>query len=206
LNLIGLEKEFFIVNADGKPLTATQAGITERDGCGYLAEARGEPKESIVSAVFSLKEAEFKLTRIAQKKGVSLQEIPYKTLPKAFTYACAREFGKGIAKDACMYGAVKQNKIATAGLHIHFSSTSDSNERCKCGEWIHTRSCKTMDMPRIIKALDKRFYIDIKWAKRQLGLYEMKPYGFEYRSLPNNIPLTELSDFIEDFNANPNAY
>jgi len=204
LKLIGLEKEYFMLNTTGGPVAAKQAGISEFDECGYLAEARGEPKDNIVDAVYSLRAAEYRLYRQAEaavlktRTPVQLVEIPYMKLKPAFLNSCARSYGKNPAQDQCLYSNVKMKNVQTAGLHIHFSNRSEVTLTCRCGISSHYSSERQINIPNIIKALDGAFSVTIFLAKRQPGLYEMKPHGFEYRSLPNNVDLDLLIKFFAD--------
>lgn len=54
-----------------------------------------------------------------------------------------------------------------------------------------------INIPKIIFYLDAEFAREIKEAKRATGLYQMKSYGFEYRSLPATIDILEVADFLE---------
>lgn len=65
----------------------------------------------------------------------------------------------------------------TAGLHIHFSR--------------HTEDGKRVQLPftNIIMKFDEKFSNIIKLTGRLCGEFEIKAHGFEYRSLPADIPL-----------------
>lgn len=108
--------------------------------------------------------------------------------------------------------------VLTAGLHIHFSK--QETKKVKVYEvnneiTLHISSkgianpvitkklenekelevvCNTfIDMPLVISTLDSAFENEIKSAGRVLGAYEIKDYGFEYRSLPANIDLVKVA-------------
>lgn len=51
---------------------------------------------------------------------------------------------------------------------------------------------KFIDVPKVIMILDKEFKDEIAKAKRLPSAYEVKPHGFEYRSLPNNVDIDKL--------------
>jgi hypothetical protein len=51
------------------------------------------------------------------------------------------------------------------------------------------------EFPTIVLELDKRFAEDIRKARRIKGDYELKNWGFEYRSLPNTLDVLEVSKF-----------
>jgi len=208
--LIGLEKEFFIKKYSGIPntddetyyeefISATDADISDTcDECGYLAEIRGEPKDNIISAIFSLREKEFRLKRKI-KENIILSDSPYANIPKKLMFKFRRTYGKGAAHDECMYKDIKEKSFQTAGLHIHFSNRYERTLHCNCGLTSTYQYSEQLNVPRIIKALDKFFIKQIKEAKRQIGIYEMKPWGFEYRSLPNDINEELLISFFKEF-------
>ena len=77
-----------------------------------------------------------------------------------------------------------------AALHIHFSDTYTDAKGDK--------HCRIMDMPKIIQKLDGAFKKEIKEAKRLPGFYEMKPHGFEYRSLPCSVDLDEVVKVLKE--------
>ena len=89
-------------------------------------------------------------------------------------------------------------RIATAGIHIHFSNLASHKTGCKeCGVKEYTTT-SLLDIPFIVRTLDKMYEKEIKEASRLPGEYELKGYGgFEYRSLPNNIDLWKLAENIE---------
>ncbi len=69
---------------------------------------------------------------------------------------------------------LEKNDLETAGFHIHFGEN-----RC-------------LDIPKILSQLDLQFYSDIAKAMRVPSQYRMKPYGFEYRSLPCDVDLNSV--------------
>jgi len=63
----------------------------------------------------------------------------------------------------------------TAGFHVHFGAYA------------------VIDMPLIIKTLDDTFSDEIASTGRKAGQYRMKPYGFEYRSLPSSVSVSKVT-------------
>lgn len=168
-----------------------------RDGCGYLVEFRGEPHTKPLFAKYLL-DAE----RHRVGDHLALYHLMYATcdarvklLPK-FKRAMLYKHGKNAGKASCIYGELKEkynDPYSYAGLHIHISKTGTVNG-VECSI--------PFDHVPIIKHLDKTFSSVIKEAGRQPGLYCIKPYGFEYRSLPCTVSLTAVVRALEELNLN----
>jgi len=196
---IGLEIECFVREKKGNNLAMPDdAGIASCDDCGYLAEIRGEPCPDIISAIYSLKEKVFRMKKDMDNQ-YKLSFEPFLKVPEEFLHEAQRKYGKGRAQDECMYGKIKPKKVQTAGLHIHFSDIEENVYRSKRGEEFTYITTNQLNMPRLIHRLDVAFKDEIKATHRQPGLYEMKEWGFEYRSLPNNIKLEKLIPVLIDF-------
>jgi len=173
----GIEQEFFIRRKDAKEEfvlgSETRLHTSDLDGCGFLAEVRTIPVENPWLLIGLLQS---EITRIETDLNMGghelVKDIAMVKLPKNMLYTATRSYGKGISEDECLYGEVKKDNYQTAGLHIHFGFAS-----------------KVINIPKIIKSFDSEFVEEIKQTHRQKGLYEMKPYGFEYRSLPTTVDL-----------------
>jgi hypothetical protein len=81
---------------------------------------------------------------------------------------------------------------ATAGLHVHFS-----NPRKVDGRVGQTVVSEHFDFVQIIRDLDKEFKDWIEAAERVPGMYELKPHGIEYRSLPATIDPLLVASFLD---------
>jgi hypothetical protein len=68
----------------------------------------------------------------------------------------------------------------TAGFHVHFGDS------------------RQIDMPFWIVLLNRHFCVDIGLAGRRRSQYRMKPYGFEYRSLPATIRPCEVTACLNE--------
>jgi galactitol-specific phosphotransferase system IIB component len=209
--MIGLEKEYFVVDKNGKIASPEFMQFFPRDDCGFLAEARGEPSADIYQAVTNLLAKEWKLEDIIkyysvvskdvtdQIRQLKLVQIPVMkfSIKDVLAYYDAKTIARK-EKIGSIYGKEYKDKVnnKTAGLHIHFSSTditqfTDDNEVHK------TKTNNILDIPKIVQQLDSVFETAIIDTKRHLGSYRIKTYpngnqGFEYRSLPNNIDLRLL--------------
>ena len=190
---IGLEKEFFIVNADGQPqLTPMEI---PHDDCGLLVEARGQPSYSPEEAVFSLSADVYKLDRQAVAKGLRIVDTPIMKIDRATRLLAARQFAKGLLQYQNIY-RFKDHRHSwgemTAGIHISFTKERDMGRN---EDKVPLKVNIMFDWLQIFKQLDEAFAPEIKASKRNPGFYELKPDGrIEYRSLPAN---TDLNKIIE---------
>ncbi len=173
---IGLEIEYFVEDSNGNIVLPNKAGLDRNqcDECGWLAEARSLPFEDSWHTIRDLEKAVTKL-QFKLRTGYRFSIKSTVKLPHKLLWSAIRRFGKHSAEDECIYGLVKERRYQTAGLHIHFSQEHG-----------------ILNIPRIIKFFDRHFKDQIIKEKRQLGCYEMKPWGFEYRSLPNSISIEDL--------------
>lgn len=186
----GLELEYFVKIAG---VFAVCPLIVPHDDCGYLAEARGEPHRDARSAVHLLRVAEEKLRKQATHYGCTLVLANEADIGKELLRKCRREFGKGPSKSFFMYGKVYHNDRPRAGLHIHFGDSVTETGK----DGITTTRPMPQNIPAIVRYLDLAFAKEIRDAKRVAGEYEMKPYGFEYRSLPATTDLNRLITVLE---------
>ena len=192
---IGLEKEFFCLDAEGNPCVVP-AGMAA-DSCGWLVEARGEAFFDITDAVYSLKADEYKLQKLAAVKGVTLDDVPVKKVSRTVRTSAARSYDKGLIKYRNLYGYENhKNTLAEAVAGVHLSFTNPGTVSLGDGKADRTYY-KNFDWVQIFLALDKAFAVEIKAAKRNPGFYEIKSDGrIEYRSLPSNVDLDKVIDVL----------
>ena len=170
------------------------------DECGWLVEARGNPFNNIIDAVFSLKAEIYKIERqLATINGkvnsvgpVNLDDTPIMKVDRKIRVAAARTHGKPPIKYQNFYGhEYHKNAIteATAGVHVSVTNPQSVSRQNQSDFIYHPN----FDWPQIFLILDKEFKEEIKASKRQPGFYEMKQDGrVEYRSLPSNVDLDRL--------------
>lgn len=204
----GFEREFF-VKANGKFVLCPQ--VMPHDECGFLAESRGEPSTDPITAAFLLLAEEFKLTAQAKRNRVKLALLNFTSLPAELLRDALRRNGKNPlpVERGNMYGndypAAEEPAIQRAGLHVHFSNeqTIEIKAYDTSGKPVtHTRVVSGfMDMAKIIHKMDTAFAKEISDARRIPGMYELKPYGFEYRSLPADIDVRKVAEVIKTINA-----
>jgi hypothetical protein len=189
----GFEGEFFVASLADGVLQPISADIPH-DSCGYLAEARGVPDSDPLVASYLYKAAVAKLEAVVAKKNLKLIQEAIAPVPADTLRAARRLFGKGPTKYNNIYGLdyKPSDRTRRAGLHIHISDeTVFRYEKNK--EFKYTNQ---LDFPPIIQAFDKAFKEEIKSTKRLPGFYEMKPYGFEYRSLPATASLEKIVEVL----------
>ena len=198
--MIGLEKEFFLVNSEGKP-EIIPSNIP-MDESGILAEARGQPFNNATEAVYSLmadierlKDTVDLFNNINHSKFY-LVDLPYMKVDRVTRIELSRRFTKPITKYQNLYGWTShQNTINEhcAGIHISFTEQQTITLEAK------TITYNVLfDFPTIFRKLDSYFASTIKEAKRRQGFYEVKTDGrVEYRSLPANTPLQQITAFFK---------
>ena len=204
---VGLEQEVFVTNKDGIAFSLQNTGYPQ-DACPYLLEFRADPDADPLRAVYNLTYLQERWRRrIATDHPewgftTELEEIH---LPVKDWLALSRVMVNGPTYQRCMHGSLRLPRrcFITAGLHIHFSNlhtVSQAVYDINFKKTFYTKSFEThspMDMVYIINYLDSAFENEILAAKRQLGLYEMKPHGFEYRSLPTSVSLGKVATVLE---------
>jgi len=210
----GFEREYWMVGPDGPVILPKDlASVLTYDECGYLLEARGDPHSNPIKAACFLLAEETELFLKARKKGIipSTNPSTYKLTP-AFRKDAWKLYGKNPynSLQGNIYGKEYKpsNPWFGAGLHVHFSNSTDqtiSVEGQPCKECGHrhkeTRNYSypgTLDLAKIVQMLDTRFKQEITEAKRLPGLYELKSYGFEYRSLPASVEPLAVAEWLRE--------
>lgn len=202
IKTFGFEQEFFVKDIDKSYCIATSL---PHDDCGYLAEARGQQHEDPRSARHLLRTAVEKLHTQAIEKRLSLHlHALVNDMPKEFRRVMLRRFGKNPSQAFFAHGGSYRNTNPRAGLHIHFGTERRIEGFIKDGSEYRSHTwtvVEPLNVPRIIWMLDDAFRKEIKAAKRVLGEYEPKDWGFEYRSLPADIDLDKVVVVLEKIKA-----
>ena len=185
LNEIGLELEMFLLDREGNILEPSKYGFPA-DEMGFLIELRTEHSdnpEDIMNSLLLLSDINIKKS---QKLEFEIKILPYLEVTQEFQEYISEKYKHSMLPDHTknIYGIKKthhtgfHDNLATAGLHVHFSSRR-----------IFGNKCLQRDLPieRIVTIMDNTFSKEIKDSKRIEGEYEMKAHGFEYRSLPASI-------------------
>jgi hypothetical protein len=193
----GFEQEFFLLDKNDKPVMVP-AGIA-KDECGFLVEARGEPHSDPIKAAYLLLAETNRLQVQCGLLGYKMQAIDSIKLDRAFVRQALRMHGKPAYSDERNNLYNKDYKasdtLARAGLHVHFSHQFEDYDSTY-NKYANKISVQ-LNIPRIVRFLDETFAPSIKEAKRVPGFYEMKQWGFEYRSLPTSLPALYVAQAIE---------
>lgn len=201
----GFECEYWVLDAvEGiTPVLVPQS--IPADECGYLAEVRGVPNTDALTAAYLMLAEEDRLQDKARNflagKCLLVKNEPTRLLGDKFKQEALRRHGKNAypRERGNIYGKdfSPKDNLSRAGLHVHFSNSRDVQWTSKlppcekCGQQKTTEFKETVptqqDIAKIVRILDEAFAADIKRAKRIPGFYELKPHGFEYRSLPADV-------------------
>lgn len=191
----GFEREYFLQRDSDNQFVLVPNDIP-KDDCGYLVEVRGKEASDPIEAAMLWEAEAFKVTEKLSKLGLHLNLESTQKLPKSFLRTALRQFGrKDVATDRSLSGKWNNINYQHAGLHVHFGNSNvwkSTSANCKAS---HSYT-EMFDMGKYIFALDKAFEESIRLSKRALGLYEMKYYGFEYRSLPNTVSPLDVATVI----------
>lgn len=158
------------------------ASIKQADACGYLYEFRGQPRADVVEAIYSVEADLHRAHRIeCDTKPMIFFDSDYRKVPSKLKEEIARK--RGVYKQPNRVQNLYPNlpaylpsSINHIGMHLHFSDLRNDGT-----------IATVLDISKIIKTLDSAFEEEIKRARRVPGLYTMRTYGFEYRSLPSSV-------------------
>lgn len=200
---IGLEAEFILLDDKGKMRFPAKHGFSH-DEFFLLGEFRADPGSTREETIGYYMKALAQVLYLAKEKKLTadfsgvwsitpemkadiLRKMSSKTVPE-----CKNIYGIDILKfsdDVVEGGTIKECRIS-AGLHVHFSRWIEHEWTDKDGRkqtaW---KSILTpSQMKKIITSMDsealQKYTLGVPLKYRQKGFYEIKPYGFEYRSLP----------------------
>jgi len=217
MNQIGFEKEYFLKNKKGELIINPEQYGYEVDRLGVLVEVRGDPKRNCQEALASFLSKEIIAIGNAEVHNFTLESIPSIKLKEKEILEVTTRYAEALSdkEKESTSKVTKDFKITeiTAGLHIHFSKEEEKEYEVVANYYtfiintfngeIKEQSHKEIvedqvvvnnfiDIPRIIKLLDETFKTEIKKSGRIPGAYEIKDYGFEYRSLPNNVNMNKV--------------
>lgn len=208
----GFENEYFIQNLSGEFVLCPKE--LPHDECGWLAEARGTPSFDAFEAAGSLIAKTQKLWLDLRKLNLNFaSEITNNDSERItsshkfdtdFVRLARRSFGKRAyptgRNNIYSKDYKSTDKLARAGMHVHFSNNQTSyGARCTTCQYAkETPYFGMLDIYKIVRQLDLRFAKEIKSNLRLPGEYEIKPYGFEYRSLPNNVNVWDVAQTLSE--------
>uniref|UniRef100_A0A6M3XD81 Uncharacterized protein n=1 Tax=viral metagenome TaxID=1070528 RepID=A0A6M3XD81_9ZZZZ len=185
LSEVGAELELFLLDKENNILEPIKYGFPS-DEMGFLIEIRGEHSDNYQDIVDSLET----LMRIniskAERLGFIVGRESSLEVSKEFQDYISEKYRHAMLPDHTrnIYGSKEShhtgfsNNLATAGLHLHFSSRRIFSTKCLQRE---------LPIEHIVGEMDNKYKEDILLSNRIPGEYELKPWGFEYRSLPASI-------------------
>ena len=198
----GLEKEFFVKDAEGN-LDIPFNGFPT-DGYPLLVEARGQPADSIRDAVFLLMSECCRLEKIAAENKQVLVSDPVQPISRTLRALAGRDhrLNKSVDTSGNIYGYLRhRNAISEGTAGVHVSVTRP--ERIYVKDAVTVERNKIWDFAAFVRCMDIAFAVEIRAAKRNPGFYEIKSDGrIEYRSLPSNVDLFKVVDIVASFFGN----
>lgn len=188
INKIGIEKEFWLLN-NIDVIQEPALFNFPYDEYGFLVELRTEactnPKALLRSFNKHLRflnvKAKMLAFRLSDKPNMLSPPylIPY--LSAKYSYGSLEDLTANIHVGIkCSHATGISSDYLTAGLHVHFSRHDNFGKRIQ------------LPIYDIVKKMDWNFKSVIMKADRILGEYEVKPHGFEYRSLPSNTDIKKV--------------
>lgn len=200
-NMVGLEAEMFAFDKNDAPAILNYN--MPHDGVPILAEIRGDPADKWERACGNFVTAMYELYECAIKSEVTLRSYSSLLVEDTKLRKQIKKYTVKSGNPVNLYGDQEEisslvtdennrviGKNFYAGLHIHFSTESILSVRDSSGSTtVHNENIMTYPVLKaIIEDMDdfykKNFTVNYKASFRQPGWYEIKPYGFEYRSLP----------------------
>ena len=189
---VAFERELFVTCKGGDYKNLYSLGYPT-DGNPYLLEIRGKQAGTALEAKYNMLHLqEFEQQRL-RKAGYDIDfDTNAIVLDRAERAELRRQEIKSPMQQYRIGGGIRLPRagVVTAGLHVHFDNGFERS-RC-CSRVSRSIEASPVNIPRIVYVLDKAFWNEILKAGRQPGLYEMKPYGFEYRSLPTTVDIDRL--------------
>jgi len=197
---LGLEQEVWLLDKNGKIVEPAIFSFPH-DDFGFLIELRTRPHTTIepilddlvrLSTGFGYLADEFGL-KIVCKDSMPIDKTLIDYLRVKYNYFNLRDTTENVETGTYKTHATGISEDAeklTAGLHVHFSRKLDG---------------KRVQLPiyQIVRCMDAVFDKEIRSAGRIPGEYEIKPYGFEYRSLPSTVDpekvVKNAFNFLEQF-------
>ena len=200
---IGIEKEIFLLDYEDNIMEPKKYGFP-RDEFEFLVELRSLPSDRLYPVYTTLHQEELQYRLRANKFGMYLDDYPNRYTTTEWVdnhwkkYNLKKFDGLDYTRniydmdenrDTHHLGVLPYEdsvdptltRRLTAGIHVHFSSRNSDN-----GEVIQ------LPVEEIVKRMDFEFSSEIRFARRNLGEWEPKTHGFEYRSLPSNTNILKI--------------
>jgi len=188
---IGIEQEVWLLDKNNR---IVEPGIYSfpHDEFGFLIEIRSRPStkvQPILDDVLRLHKA-FKYQanlfdlKIVVKDSMPMDQELIDRLRIKYNYYNLRDTTVNLKPGTVLTHATGIiGKHLTAGTHVHFSRKKDDGTRIQ------------LPIRRIVREMDNHFVEEIYNARRIFGEFEIKEYGFEYRSLPASIDIKKAVEY-----------
>jgi hypothetical protein len=186
-----LEREFWLLDKKNQIVMPDDYGFPI-DEFGFLVEIRTHAHPTAKGLLNELNRLTLAHKAQAKSLGLRLTLQHRRFLGKNLINCLSKKYHWDTLPDltANIYSTVSKthatgidSEFGTAGIHIHFSKRD-----------IHGRRVQ-LPIRTIVLGMDARFNREIAGSERVCGEYEIKPYGFEYRSLPATINVKEAVSF-----------
>lgn len=188
---IGLEEEVWLLDRENKIIEPAIYSFPH-DDFGFLIEIRTLPHTESKPILEDLEkltrafqyQAKLFNFRIVEKSRMPIDRKLIEKLRIKYNY-----FNLGDITENTQSGGWRTHatgimgETLSAGLHVHFSRKKENGMRIQ------------LPIRRIVDDMDSYFKAYIEENERIKGEYEIKPYGFEYRSLPATVPKKEVVNY-----------
>lgn len=189
---IGLEREVWLLDKNNKIVEPAIFSFPH-DDFGFLIEIRTRPHTTPKPILEDLKklteafkhQAKLFNLKIVIKNWMPTDYMLIKKLQIKYNYANLHDLTENVNSGVTLSHAtgILGDRLS-AGIHVHFSRKLFSDGR-------------RVQLPirKIVQKMDEYFAPEIRQSGRFFGEYEIKPYGFEYRSLPATTDPKEILDY-----------
>ncbi len=193
LNEIGIERELFLIDKKGEIVLPREYGFPT-DCMEFLIETRSVASNDISYIYDSCCIEYFTYDKKAKLLGFCIDindnyyvtekfvdKIENKYNTSRFVGASKNIYGTREDHSTGIFRLCEDLYKLTAGIHVHFSRRDK-----KTGKLL------MLPYEGITLEMDKVFENEIIESDRIKGEYELKPHGFEYRSLPANADILKV--------------
>lgn len=204
---VGIEREYFLLDSGDNIVEPALFGFPF-DEFGFLVEIRTLPYTKTKPLIEELLDLISAHEAQAEKLGLRLHSTHRLSMDSKFVEYLKKKYAWDYLKNttANIHAGVEvshatgidrwTNKIiwGTAGLHVHFSRKRILSHAQRVLQYPIIKRVQ-LPIDKIVLAMDSKFKGEIFKTCRIQGEYEIKPYGFEYRSLPANINILPVVNF-----------
>jgi len=183
---IGLEREVWLLDKNNKIVEPAIFSFPH-DDFGFLIEEPKPVLEDLERLTKAFKyQAELFGLKIVVKDWMPTNHKLINKLRIKYNYANLPDLTENIMGSGVImtHATGILGDRLSAGVHVHFSrKTTISGRRVQ------------LPIRNIVRKMDEHFAKEIAESGRFFGEYEIKPYGFEYRSLPATTNPKKILDY-----------